>query len=179
VEAQAKKSLRPAAAVNATRWEIYQRLQSTGMPVEVGSGGRTKFNRVQQGLPKTHWLDAACVGESTPETLKVKGIRPLSIFATGHGSRQMCRVDCFGFPRTGAKRAKKVRGFQTGDMVKAIVTTGKKVGTYVGRVAVRTSGSFNIKTINGTVQGISYRYCRLLHQSDGYSYSEDAASSPA
>ena len=46
----------------------------------------------------------------------------------------------------------------------------KKKGTYVGRVAVRASGSFNITTKEGTTQGISYRFCRLLQKSDGYQY---------
>ena len=170
VQAQAKKPLKDAAAVNATRWEIYTRLQETQLPVEVGTGGRTKFNRIQRGLPKTHWLDAACVGESTPESLKTNGIRPLIITANGRGSRQMCRVDKYGFPRTKAKSNKRVKGFQTGDIVKAVVTKGKKICTYIGRVAVRTSGSFNITTAKGTVQGISHRYCKLLHRVDGYSY---------
>jgi len=56
-------------------------------------------------------------------------------------------------------------------LVKAVVTKGKKEGVYVGRVAVRSSGSFNITTKDETVQGISYRYCRLLQRSDGYQYS--------
>ena len=160
IQAKAMLPLKDAAAVNATRWKLYQTLQSTGLDVEVGTGGRTKFNRRQQNLPKTHWLDAACVGESTPQTLKVGQVKPLRIRATGHGSRQMCRVDRFGFPRTKPKSVKRVKGFATGDMVKAIVTAGKKVGTYVGRVAVRASGSFNIKTAGNTIQGIGYRYCQ-------------------
>ena len=193
VQAQAKQPLKDTAAVNATRWKLYEQLQSTGLSVEVGTGGRTKFNRRQQNLPKTHWLDAACVGESTPETLFVQrqrgsiprridpsAVKPLRITATGHGSRQMCRVDRFGFPRTKPKSVKKVFGFQTGDIVKAVVTKSKKAGTYVGRVAIRASGSFNIKTPNGTVQGISHRYCQLLHRMDGYTYAiGGAVSSPA
>jgi hypothetical protein len=83
----------------------------------------------------------------------------------------MCHVDRFGFPRTSARRFKRVKGFQTGDMVKAVVPTEKKAGVYVGRVSVRTSGSFNITTENGTVQGISYKHCRLLQRMDGYQYS--------
>ena len=178
IQAKARLPLKDTAVVNATRWELYGQLKATGLPVEVGTGGMTKFNRSLQGLPKTHWIDAACVGESTPETLFVQRVKPLRITATGHGSRQMCRVDRFGFPRTKPKGAKKVKGFQTGDMVKAIVTKGKKVGTYVGRVAVRSSGSFNIKTPNGTVQGIGYRYCQLIH-GYGYTYAiYGAASSP-
>jgi hypothetical protein len=64
-----------------------------------------------------------------------------------------------------------VKGFQTGDVVKAVVPAGKKAGVYVGRVSVRTSGSFDITTENGKVQGISYRHCRLLQHMDGYQYS--------
>ncbi len=56
-------------------------------------------------------------------------------------------------------------------MVKAIVTKGIKIGTYVGRVAVRSNGYFNITTDRGIVQGISYQNCRLLHRNDGYHYS--------
>ena len=73
-------------------------------------------------------------------------------------------------PRTGPKQARRVKGFQTGDIVLASVLTGKKVGTSVGRVAVRTTGSFNITTTHGTVQGISHRFCTPLHRCDGYSY---------
>lgn len=168
--AQTKAPIKDAAAVNATRWELFRHLQGTGLPIECGTGGLTKYNRSLRELPKTHWLDAACVGKSTPERLKTTGIRPLLITANGHGCRQMCRMDKYGFPRTGPKEAKFVKRFQTGDMVKAIVTSGKKVGIYVGRVAVRATGSFNITTKQGTVQGISFKYCQAIHRMDGYSY---------
>jgi len=170
IQEQATKPLKDAAALNATRWEIYRRLQETGLSIEVGTGGRTKYNRQKKKLPKIHFLDAVCVGASTPETIKVEGLCPLSIIAAGRGSRQMCRVDKFGFPRTTAKRKKRVYGFQTGDMVKAIVPTEKKAGVYVGRVAIRTSGSFNLKTETGTIQGINHQYCYLLQHVDGYNY---------
>ncbi|MBV8229478.1 MAG: HNH endonuclease, partial [Planctomycetaceae bacterium] len=75
----AKRPLKDATAVNATRWELFRRLQATGLPVECGSGGRTKFNRTTRGLPKAHWLDAACVGAGTPEVLDVEGVRPLLV----------------------------------------------------------------------------------------------------
>lgn len=168
--AQAKAPLKDAAAVNSTRGALFERLQATGLPMECGSGGLTKFNRVSRGLEKTHWLDAACVGQSTPSVLQVKQIKPLLIKATGHGKRQMCLMDKRGFPRTNPKEAKKVKGFQTGDMVRAVVTKGTKAGTYVGKVAIRATGSFNITTKTGTVQGISHRFCTPLHRCDGYSY---------
>ena len=171
VLAAAKKPLKDAAAVNATRWALFRELKATGLSVEVGSGGRTKFNRTRLELPKTHWLDAACVGASTPEKLKVLVSKPLQLKATGHGTRQMCRTDKYGFPSRYVPRYKFVKGFQTGDIVKAVVTKGKKIGTYLGRVAVRSTGSFNISTSDGLVQGISHRYCTTVHGKDGYAYS--------
>ena len=170
LQTKAKQPLKDAAAVNTTRWRLYERLQATGLPVETGSGGRTKWNRTQQGLPKSHWLDAACVGASTPVMLRTAGVVPLLIKASGRESRQMCRMDKYGFPRTSAKGHRTVKGFQTGDLVRSIVPSGSKVGTYVGRVAVRGSGSFNITTAQGTIQGISYRHCQSIQRADGYGY---------
>ncbi len=177
--AQAKAPLRDAAAVNTTRWMLYEQLKALSVPVECGSGGRTKYNRVSRGLGKVHWLDASCVGASTPEQLQMASVVPLLVTANGHGSRQMCLMDKRGFPRSGPKQAKRVKGFQTGDIVKAVVPSGVKSGTYVGRVAVRATGSFNITTKEGkTIQGISHRYCTALQTCDGYSYQKGEAAFP-
>nr|MDJ0800294.1 HNH endonuclease [Calothrix sp. MO_167.B12] len=151
------------------RFALLEIFKATGLPVETGSGGLTKFNRNQQNLEKQHWIDAACVGKSTP-ILNIKGVKPLLITANGHGTRQSCRTNRYGFPSRYVPRFKFVKGFQTGDIIKAIVTSGKKVGEYIGRVAVRTTGSFNILTKNGLVQGISHKYCTPIHKKDGYSY---------
>jgi 5-methylcytosine-specific restriction endonuclease McrA len=168
IQAQAERPLKDAAAVNSTRWALFNRLKKTGLPVSTGSGGLTKFNRTRLGLPKTHWLDAACVGEV--ESLEVLTTQPLRIKATGHGSRQQCRTDKYGFPSRYVPKDPYVKGFQTGDIVKAIVTKGKKVGQYLGRVAVRSSGSFNISDKTGLIQGISHKLCNLIHKKDGYGY---------
>ena len=170
--AHRKAPLRDAAAVNATRWALNARLKLLGLPVEGGSGGLTKYNRVMRGLDKTHWLDAANVGRSTPASLIIKDIVPLHITATGHGSRQMCRMDKYGFPRTGPKQHERVQGFQTGDLVRAVVTSGTKQGTAVGKVAVRTRGVFNITTAQGVVTDIHHHYCTLIARADGYTYQQ-------
>ncbi|BAZ19436.1 HNH endonuclease (plasmid) [Kalymmatonema gypsitolerans NIES-4073] len=167
--AQAKKPASDAAAVNATRYKLLGVLKSTGLPVECGSGGLTKFNRTNQGLPKTHWIDAACVGQSTP-TLNTKSIKALLITANGHGIREMCGTDKFGFPSRHRTNKQIHFGFQTGDIIKAVVTSGKKVGEYVGRVLCRATGSFDIATKTGRIAGISYKYCSAIHKKDGYSY---------
>jgi len=166
--AQAKSPLKDATAVNSTRWALFKALKELRLPVNTGSGGSTKFNRTQLKLEKKHWIDAACVGNVN--TLTILTTKPLLIRATGHGTRQSCRTNKYGFPTRYVPRFKLVKGFQTGDLVKAVVTSGKKIGTYVGRVAVRKCGSFNISTNNGLIQGISHKYCSPIHKKDGYSY---------
>jgi 5-methylcytosine-specific restriction endonuclease McrA len=165
---QCKKPLRDASAVNATRWALYQALKGTGLPVEVATGGRTKFNRNRLSIPKTHALDAACVGDVD----QVCGWeRPtLNIKANGRGSYQRTRLTKYGFPRGYLMRQKHVQGFQTGDMVKAVVPKGAKAGTWLGRVAVRKTGSFNVQTLSGAIQGISYKHCTVTQRADGYGY---------
>lgn len=164
--AQANQPLKDAAAVNSTRYAIGNRLKSLRLAVGFWSGGRTKFNRIRQGYEKDHWLDAACVGETGAAVMLSAGLSPLTVKAMGRGGRQMCRVDKYDFPRTGPKSHKRVNGFQTGDLVRAVVPTGKKAGTHTGRVAVRTSDSFRV----GTVDGINWRYCNLIQRTDGYEY---------
>ncbi|HDN26418.1 MAG TPA: HNH endonuclease [Thioploca sp.] len=173
IQTFAKAPLKDAAAMNATRNAIGNVLKGFGLPITISSGGRTKFNRTQQGYPKDHWIDAACVGESGNNVIIPKAITPLIITAKGRGSRQKCSMNQYGFPRTGPKKKKRVKGFQTGDIVKAIVTSGKKIGTYVGRVMVRKTGCFDIYTGFGRISSLSYRFCRLIQRTDGYEYSTD------
>jgi hypothetical protein len=47
-----------------------------------------------------------------------------------------------------------------------------KQGTYVGKVAVRTRGTFNITTAHGLVTDIHHRFCVLVARSDGYTYQQ-------
>jgi len=171
IKAQAKVPLKDAAAVNATRYAIGNVLKGFGLSITFSSGGRTKFNRTKLGYSKDHWIDAACVSESGSKVVIPKAITPLIITAKGRGSRQKCSMNQYGFPRTGPKKHKRVKGFQTGDIVKAIVTKGKKIGTYIGCVMVRAKGSFDIGSGEERVSGISYKYCQLLQRSDGYEYS--------
>ncbi len=169
IQKQAKRPLKDAATMNATRWALYTQLKNSGLPIEIGTGGRTKYNRLQQGYPKAHWIDAACVGESGECVYLNPHGDYLHIRATGHGSRQICRTDKFGFPSQHRLRQKRHFGFQTGDMVKATVPSGKYAGIHVGRVACRATGSFDITTPNGKIT-VNHKHCSVLHHADGYSY---------
>ncbi len=110
------------------------------------------------------------LGDRSSHVVIPQTITPLIITAKGRGSRQKCSMNQYGFPRTSPKKYKRVKGFQSGDIVKAIVTKGKKIGTYVGCVAVRANGSFDIGNGEERVGSISYKYCQLLQRADGYEY---------
>jgi len=169
VLAQLKKPLRDAAAVNATRWALWRKLSNLGLPLETGTGGRTKWNRTRFNIPKSHGLDAACAGKT--ESVSGWQVPALAMKCMGRGAYQRTRLDSFGFPRGYLMRSKAVFGFQTGDIVKAIVTKGKHTGTHVWRVAVRATGSFDLRIKALVRQGISHKYMRLIQRNDGYGYS--------
>lgn len=168
IQAQVQQPLRDAAAVNSTRTALARQLRQLGIPVDTATGGRTKWNRTRLGLPKTHALDALCVG--MVERVRHWDIPTLQITAAGRGAYQRTRVTAAGFPRGYLTKQKTVHGFRTGDVVRAVVPTGTNRGCYVGRVAVRATGSFNIQPPSGTIQGIPHRDCSLLQRADGYGY---------
>ena len=164
VKAQLKAPLKDAAAVNATRWALWEALQDTGLPVEASSGGRTKFNRTRLGIPKTHALDAACVGEV--ENLTGWNIPTLEIESMGRETYCRTKLTGDGFPRGYCMRNKSVRGFQSGDTVRAEVPKGARKGVRVGRVGVARKGQFTV----GGVKDVGWQWCRLLQRGDGYGY---------
>ncbi|MDT0544024.1 MULTISPECIES: RNA-guided endonuclease IscB [Streptomyces] len=167
IKAQAKAPLRDAAAVQSTRPALWRALDAR-WPTHTASGGRTKWNRTRCHLAKTHTLDALAVGKLDTITEVVTTV--LLAGCTGRGTHTRTRTDKHGFPRLRMPRRKQFFGFTTGDLVRAHVPTGKKAGTHTGRVAVRASGSFNITTRHGTVQGIRHKHVRLLQRADGYAY---------
>ncbi len=176
VQRQVKKSLKDASIMNATRWRLFYKLKELNLPVEAGSGARTKMQRIAHNLPKEHYYDALCVGKSTPEhfTSLPKIVQIWS--AKGRGTRQMCRTNKYGFPISHRQRKKNHFGFQTGDLVVAKVPKGKYQGVWKGQVAVRSSGYFDLKA-NGErmIQGVSHRFFRVLQRSNGWQYQTNQA----
>jgi hypothetical protein len=90
------------------------------------------------------------------------GIKPLEIKAFGHGNRQMCFTDKFGFPSRYREPIKMRYGFQTGDIVR--VTSGKHVGAE-GRVTIKKRPSFTLGKL-----GIHPRNLIRIHHANGYDY---------
>lgn len=165
--------LRDAAAVNTTRQAVWRAATvlgaKYGFHVRTASGGRTKFNRSQTGTPKTHALDALCVGSL--DDIRGWSASTLTIRSTGRGGYARTRCDKYGFPRLRLSRTKQHHGYATGDLVRAVVPGGANQGVHRGRVAVRTRGTFNVTTAHRrTVQGIHHRHVALVQRADGYVY---------
>lgn len=158
---QAKAPLKNAAAVNSTRWALFNRLKQTGLPIEIGTGGLTKYNRMVQGLPKTHWIDAACVGKSTP-WLKIKTHQPLLITCFGRGGRQKAALNTYGYPIR-HNPLKPIKGWLTGDMAKHR-THG------IGRITPRSRGSFVLTKPDKTQFSVKPIDLKPVFRRDGYLY---------
>ncbi len=166
-------SLKGVADMNSTRYAIGNGLKKLGLPVSFWTGGQTKFNRCQSHYPKEHWVDAACVGETGRKVDMSKIKNPLLIKAVGRGNRQVQLNDKYGFPRRKQdgslyepKKAKRINGFQTGDIVKVIK---KGSCSFIARMTARASGYFWLadKKVSFTV-----KECRLIQRDDGFSYSK-------
>ena len=50
---------------------------------------------------------------------------------------------------------------------------GRRISeSLTARRQMRATGSFNIQTAQGLVQGISHRFCKIIQHADGYGYSQ-------
>ncbi|MFL1431195.1 MULTISPECIES: RNA-guided endonuclease IscB [unclassified Nocardiopsis] len=163
-----KPSLRDAAAVQSVRRALLREV-ARRVPASTATGGRTRWNRARTGVAKSHTLDALVVGEVDTVTEVVS--RVLAAGCTGRGTHCRTRSDRYGFPRLLLPRRKRFFGFTTGDLVRAVIPRGANVGTHVGRVAVRTTGRFSLRSEHAFVGSVSHHRVRLLQRADGYSYS--------
>ena len=158
---QAKKPLTDAAAVNATRWSLFNSLKETRLPITTGTGGQTKFNRCHLKIQKSHWADAACVGEV--EWLEILSNKPLTITCKGHGGRQKAALNKYGYPIR-YNPLKPIRGWQSGDL--AVDEQGN-----LGRVNPRSkSNSFNFTVFGQKAKSVHVNKLRRVHHKDGYTY---------
>lgn len=170
---QVKAPLHDAAAMNATRWQLIEALGTLGRPVHTWAGDSTKENRSAMGLTKTHTLDALCIGPLDHESGDAIVRFPEQVLvakATGRGSYARTTPDRYGFPRLRRARTKQHFGYVTGDLVRAVMPTGKWAGTWTGRISVRARGQHSLTTPMGRFN-VSHRNLELLQRGDGYGYS--------
>jgi 5-methylcytosine-specific restriction endonuclease McrA len=171
IKAVAQAPLKDAAAVNATRWALFETLKSTGLAVRTGTGGMTKWNRNRFGVPKEHALDAMCVGEMSTKPHGWKETATLSIECRGRGTHQVSQFDKYGFPRRkkdgtlqSSKATKCPNGVATGDLVR----TATGACGYISRA--RADGTSTVVTHTGDVNlgKAATAAARVLQYSNGY-----------
>ena len=86
---------------------------------------------------------------------------------------------CSGVPDKAPKATSVVGGLGTGDLVRAVVPASSvRAGVYVGRLAVRASGSGTVKTAHETIEGIHWTSCQPLQRGDGDTDTKGAAPPP-
>jgi hypothetical protein len=73
------------------------------------------------------------------------------IAAAGRQRRQMSLMDASGFPRTKAKSTRVIRGFQTGDLVRAVVPGTLKRPEPMSGVVAKARWRFNDFLAHGAV----------------------------
>lgn len=56
-----KRLFKYMAHMNATRWTLYDAINDKYPNVKMTYGYITKYNRIQAGLPKAHYIDAKCI----------------------------------------------------------------------------------------------------------------------
>lgn len=151
---------RDAAFMGIVRWAIYNRVKVMypNKEVYLTYGYITKHVRIENELPKTHYIDARCISgnpKANPSGVvyyqkKVRchnrQIHKLKISKGGYRKRNQAPY--------------LVKGFRLFDKVQ-----------YAGQVCFvfgrRTSGSFDIRKLDGTKisAGISYKKLKLLQKS--------------
>lgn len=166
---------RYCAWANVNRKYVEKGLFDIFGDVECSSGGRTKYNRTNLGLPKDHHYDALCVGV-VPQSGYIDRTNSYCLYieAVGRGQRlrgniNKCGIIVLKYP----KGPKRRLGFTNGDIVEATVQGGKRKGCrYVGRVMTRQDGRFEVRTINGELINATYKYCKVLQRDCGYQFSQ-------
>lgn len=172
--------------------QLIARLATVGLRIEIGACSCCSrlnnpfLNRRRAERPRPRWTDGERANGVSRISTRRREKRPrftdsglLKIRAVGHNSRQACRMDKSGFPRTKARSVRQVEGLRSGDLVRAVVPSGKKAGRYLGQAVIRSGGLIDLMTANGLVQGVKRGCCRRLHAADGYEYSFAAQASPA
>ena len=131
------------------------------IPVEETFGYLTKAERLGHGLPKEHYVDARCIA-GHPEA------RPAQIVFFSRKARCHNRqIHKFNPSKGGIRKlnqsAKVIMGFQLFDKIRY-----EKTECFI--FAKRTSGRFDIRTLDGTVvsASVSWKKLKRLESSNGW-----------
>lgn len=149
-------SFKDAAFMGIMRWTFYERLKRIYSNVSMTYGYITKNTRIENGLPKEHYVDARCIsGNPLAEPL---GYYFYQKKVRCH-NRQIHKANIL---KGGIKKRNQaeylVKGFRLFDKVEY----DRQVGFIFGR---RSSGYFDIRKLNGEVihRSVSCKKLKLLN----------------
>jgi len=129
--------------------------------------GRTKWNRTQCCVSKTHILDAICIGEITGVAI-LAALKDQALVVTGRGTYARTKPGSSGFPR-----------LRLGwDQDRPRIPHRRRAGptSPPASMPAPTSaewpcarpGRFNISTSTGNVQGVDHRHCTVVLRSESW-----------
>ena len=148
-------SFKDATFMGVMRWAFYNRLKETYSNVSLTYGYITKNTRIENSLPKKHYVDARCISGNpiaipSGEVFYQKKVRC-------HNRQIHKNTILKGGIRKRNQADYLVKGFRLYDKVKY-----KNLECFIfGR---RSSGSFDIRKLDGTKvsAGVSFKRLRLL-----------------
>ena len=166
-ELKAKRSsqpLRDAAAMSIMRWRVYNELKdSLGVPIHLTYGYYTKHLRIENGLEKTHAIDARCIS-GHPFVIPVD-----DVFHYRHLRRHNRKVMKANMLKGGHwkrnKAPREIKGFRLFDII-----LHNNIPAYIhGR---RSSGYFIVKDFEGKTlsNSASYKSLGLVRHSGSFLY---------
>ena len=148
-------SFKDATFMGVMRWAFYNRLKETYSNVSLTYGYITKNTRIENSLPKKHYVDARCISGNpiaTPsgEVFYQKKVRC-------HNRQIHKNTILKGGIRKRNQADYLVKGFRLYDKVKY-----KDLECFI--FGSRSSGSFDIRKLDGTKvsAGVSFKRLRLL-----------------
>lgn len=154
-------SFRDATFMGIMKWSFYERLSAIYPNVSMTFGYITKNNRIENNLPKDHYIDARCIsGNPLAEPLSyvwyMKKVR--------RHNRQIHKAKIL---KGGVKKMNQapylVKGFRLFDKVKF----DSESCFILGR---RSSGSFDIRTLSGRIVSrcANSKKLKLISKRNGY-----------
>ena len=143
-----------AAFMSIMRWTFYERLKQIYPDVRTTFGYITKNIRIENSLPKEHYVDARCISENP-------NAKPLDCYfyqkKVRCHNRQLHKLTILkGGYRKVNQAPKYVKGFQLFDKVSF-------KGTECFIFGRRSSGSFDIRRLDGTKVSAGISYKKLKH----------------
>lgn len=154
-------SFRDATFMGIMRWAFYNKLKKMYPNVKLTYGYITKNTRIENELPKEHYIDARCIS-GNPKAVS-DGVVYYQRKVRCHNRQIHKNTILKGGIRKLNHAPHKVKGFSLFDMV----SYQDKPYTIFGR---RSSGFFDIRTLNGTKVNkgsISFKKLKLIQPQNG------------